>query len=441
MSKTPIVSIKLGKTRSKMYNDAVSKIQCIDNCECVDGIYHADIYEPVDFIKHVPDILFLINTVYGWKAAEVLFYGNKYIGANDFHNFMLRLENEAGEYAPLVRSSYSCIAMHSITMENLPLPIVHYPGIYGAFFAFSENVNGEIYFCECERKAIENYINLRKQKPLTNYVGYKTYPLGGDFFPEKISEKSRMWKDNPLNHVKFKEKICFACNGAIPKLLYCDPMYGDTFQQKYGWYKIQEMLRMGIDPRMIGSKNLIEDVNILKDECPTNLYDDFLRISELQNISSTRRLAENEQEEESLLYGEFLGVINNKVRERFGYKAVGESWVSATMMFQIVESIFKGFRTVRHYRANWLEGLELDIYVPDKKIAFEYQGIQHFKAVEHWSGEEQLKKQQEHDKRKKAICDNKGVDLIYINYDEDLSENLLRAKLKWCTNHFEKENI
>jgi len=33
---------------------------------------------------------------------------------------------------------------------------------------------------------------------------------------------------------------------------------------------------------------------------------------------------------------------------------------------------------LRHYRPDFLQGLELDIFIDELKIGMEYQGIQHF---------------------------------------------------------------
>ena len=88
---------------------------------------------------------------------------------------------------------------------------------------------------------------------------------------------------------------------------------------------------------------------------------------------------------------EFQNAIENLVREQIGYPKIGDAWVSETMLYHIVEEIYPDTEIIRHHRPNWLEGLELDIYIPSKKLAFEYQGLQHFQAVEHWGGKEKLK--------------------------------------------------
>jgi hypothetical protein len=49
------------------------------------------------------------------------------------------------------------IALDSpIVAEKLPLPFVHYPNHYGVFLGFSDQLDGELYFCKCSESAIKN---------------------------------------------------------------------------------------------------------------------------------------------------------------------------------------------------------------------------------------------------------------------------------------------
>lgn len=55
---------------------------------------------------------------------------------------------------------------------------------------------------------------------------------------------------------------------------------------------------------------------------------------------------------------------------------------------------------------------ELDIYFPDLKIAFEINGIFHYKPI---YGEDKLKKIQENDKQKALLCDENNIILHSID--------------------------
>jgi hypothetical protein len=42
---------------------------------------------------------------------------------------------------------------NTISIEDLPLPNVLYPGFYGSYFGFQESENSEVVFCSCAKKA------------------------------------------------------------------------------------------------------------------------------------------------------------------------------------------------------------------------------------------------------------------------------------------------
>lgn len=77
----------------------------------------------------------------------------------------------------------------------------------------------------------------------------------------------------------------------------------------------------------------------------------------------------------------------------------------------------------------------LDFYLPDYNIAIECQGMQHFKAVELFGGEEQLKKQKELDYNKKKLCEDNNIKVLYYsNYkyrtDDVISKlSILKEKI------------
>lgn len=82
----------------------------------------------------------------------------------------------------------------------------------------------------------------------------------------------------------------------------------------------------------------------------------------------------------------------------------------------------------------WLGRQSLDFYLPEYNIAIECQGIQHFKCVEYFGGQEEFKKRLELDLIKKKKCDENKIKLIYysnienFNIINNLDELLLKIK-------------
>ena len=66
---------------------------------------------------------------------------------------------------------------------------------------------------------------------------------------------------------------------------------------------------------------------------------------------------------------------------------------------------------------NFLGRLTFDFYIPDKKIAIECQGKQHFLEDTGWRSEG-LKVIQERDLRKKTLCDKHGIKILYYSTDK-----------------------
>lgn len=83
-------------------------------------------------------------------------------------------------------------------------------------------------------------------------------------------------------------------------------------------------------------------------------------------------------------------------------------------------------------RFEWLrlkKPLSLDFYLPKQNIAIECQGIQHYKAIERFGGEEELVRIKNRDFIKKELCEKQGITLVYysksdILLKEGLTDNI-----------------
>ena len=84
--------------------------------------------------------------------------------------------------------------------------------------------------------------------------------------------------------------------------------------------------------------------------------------------------------------------------------------------------------------------LSYDFSMHDEKygyILIEYNGIQHYEAVDYFGGEEQFKKQKEHDKRKRDYAKKHGYKLITIKYTYDIYESVE----EYLDNEFKKLGV
>jgi len=232
-------------------------------------------------------------------------------------------------------------------------------------------------------------------------------------------------------------------------------MYGGAFVQRYGWYINQTRLRMGIYGRRP------EVMTYLPEVCPSEWQQ---RIDELK--SARRAYLEEMRRLNVIVYGPdradipkdeptywhnvrtseagqmitlrrqaqcLLTSLSNKIedltRQEFGFRGVGDAWVNESILHQLVRTILPNQDVVRHYRPDWLGGLELDIYLPQLGVALEYQGQQHFHAVAAWGGKEALTEVRRRDAGKVRLCRERGVPLATVDYTEPLTEEHVREVL------------
>ena len=174
-----------------------------------------------------------------------------------------------------------------------------------------------------------------------------------------------------LKEVTYRKGICHFCRNIPSTLTYIDPMYGGRIHQHYLPY--------------------------------------------IRGIAITEGITDLEAE--------------NIVRERLGIPHVGEGWVAETHLYYAVRALYPEFEIQREASPDWLGRQRLDIYLPEVRIAIEYQGQQHFQPVEHFGGEEghQRTKQRDREKREKARA--AGVEILEFKYNEDITERKIQDRL------------
>lgn len=134
-----------------------------------------------------------------------------------------------------------------------------------------------------------------------------------------------------------------------------------------------------------------------------------------------------------LIY-KLLEESENAIRFEMGVPAKGEGWVSETELYQKVKKLGEefGLEVIHHAKLRWLGKQHLDIFVPELKIAIEYQGTQHTRPVDFFGGEKAFIEVRKKDKKKKELCENHGIDLFYIfENDEKVNSAIDRIKNKF----------
>jgi hypothetical protein len=172
--------------------------------------------------------------------------------------------------------------------------------------------------------------------------------------------------------VAFLPSLCHLCTGKPSNLEFCHPMYGSSVLVRYGPYIRKLEHELGLSARD----------------------------------------------------------AENRVREALGIARIGEGWISETQLYHLVVHLFTGHSVTREASPEWLGRQRLDIYVSELGLAIEYQGQQHFSAVDLFGGDEALARTRDRDRRKRDLCEKNGVTLVYFRHDEPLTEKAVMRKLK-----------
>lgn len=183
---------------------------------------------------------------------------------------------------------------------------------------------------------------------------------------------------NALANMSFKESICHICTNTNSDLMFFNPMYGSAFKAKYGAY--------------------------------------------ITKLAIQESIAERDAE--------------NQIRDLKGVARLGERWINETLLYNYINLIFPQFTVQREASPSWLNRQRFDIYIPDLNLAIEYQGKQHYMAVDLFGGEEGLEKTKQRDKEKLHLSKINGVDIVYFSYKDNLTEKLVNNRL----NNYLKED-
>lgn len=360
---------------------------------------------------------------------------------------------------------------HMDWFEILPLPVVSYS--YGGFITFREDLESEHYFCSCMKDALENYLIFHKLFnkcfPESNK---KWTELNDWYFPEKFvkyidtnQEKYNEFQDA----IMYKENLCHRCNQLTPHRTFRNNYKMPEFKKWYGWYIVIGYLESGILPEtfMYNVSLLSEDVEPYLDFTYEDLWEDLQRYEEIEYLNQKElknwlvqldltyeigqpRVVDKQYPENFIRvvnkvvnrrYTRVNRVVENKIRKKFNYKVMSGNWKNEECLYMTIKSLYPDYTILKHYRPKVLDGLELDVYIKELKWGIEYQGIQHYEALEHLGGERGLEKTMKRDELKKELCNKNGIRLIYFYYDEELSIDLVKKRLDENGELSKKDNL
>ncbi|NRG98332.1 hypothetical protein HPA99_07150 [Streptococcus suis] len=142
---------------------------------------------------------------------------------------------------------------------------------------------------------------------------------------------------------------------------------------------------------------------------------------------------EHHEQLEQLINTDWSKTFNSIKRLRF--KRSTTRWVSEYSLYKLVKKEFSDYKVIYQHRPVFLTSskggrMSYDIYISQLKIAIEYQGKQHFEPVDFFGGKIGFEKTIQRDKEKLLISQERGIRVIYYNYWEKISKEILRQKIK-----------
>ena len=93
-----------------------------------------------------------------------------------------------------------------------------------------------------------------------------------------------------------------------------------------------------------------------------------------------------------------------------------EQWLKRNNIKYEPQKVFDNCKDVRH--------LPFDFFLPERKICIEYDGLQHFKSIDYFGGQDGLEYIQKHDKIKNQFCEDNRILLLRISYDANIEKEL-----------------
>lgn len=110
-------------------------------------------------------------------------------------------------------------------------------------------------------------------------------------------------------------------------------------------------------------------------------------------------------------------------------------WKGEKQLKKVLRQIFQNYKIRQYDNLGFLNRQTVDFSIREKRLAFEYDGRQHFEPVCYGGisfeqAKENLKLQQEWDRRKETLCDQHQYCLIRIPYNEELNSITLQRKIE-----------
>ena len=103
-------------------------------------------------------------------------------------------------------------------------------------------------------------------------------------------------------------------------------------------------------------------------------------------------------------------------------------WKGEYEMYLLAKKLYPD--AIYQYHCEWLGRQSLDVFIPSISLGIEYQGIQHYEAIDHFGGEEAFTRRVELDNQKRKLCATNHIKLLEWKYNSPLTKNSLNKQIE-----------
>ena len=222
-------------------------------------------------------------------------------------------------------------------------------------------------------------------------------------------------KDNPtvigLMHFLLKKSMClqsfsiygFDGSAILSELVMAQTREKTTYSDGAKLF-IEKTLQYTLEYPIISSITLLEQ--FLRMNLHDSTANDYARVNADLNVNIYEGICE------------ILGIDSG----------ASVRWKKEYSLYLLVKKYYKD--AIYQYRAEWLGQQSLDIFIPSLNIGIEYQGIQHYRSIQLFGGEDGFRIRKINDEKKRIKCKQNQVILLEWPYKDEITAGNLQIKLK-----------
>lgn len=170
--------------------------------------------------------------------------------------------------------------------------------------------------------------------------------------------------------------------------------------------------------------------NILNNDFPSGFLEEFCHLDDSGKLKSNGKkefkynyfdLKGHLINRISIASSNLLRESENRLRLEMGGNKIGEGYISETELYYKVKEHFKHLKVIQHGKPKFLGRQHFDVWLPEVKIAIEYQGAQHDNPIDFFGGLDAFEKNQCRDERKRIKCIQNDVKLYEVRPDYNIN--------------------